>query len=214
MNELIQKNSLWEVRDCLAGIKVCLFDLDDTLYSEKEYVRSGFHAIADAMPEIRGCEERLWQAFLRGQKAIDVILQEENIYSEAYREKCLEIYRKHIPAISLYEEAVELLQTLKAREMKLGIITDGRVEGQSAKIRALQLQKYFEKIIITDELGGIEFRKPNPAAFVQMQDYFQVPYEQMAYVGDNYSKDFQAPLALHMRAIWVDNPDGLYGRRN
>jgi FMN phosphatase YigB (HAD superfamily) len=43
-----------------------------------------------------------------------------------------------------------------------------------------------------------------------MQTRFNVPYQQMLYVGDNPSKDFQAPRQLGMRWIYFKNPDGLY----
>ena len=90
----------------------------------------------------------------------------------------------------------------------MGIITDGRPEGQYAKIRALGLN--VDELIITDELGGIEFRKPNEMAFRLMKMKMDVPYEKMVYIGDNIKKDFIAPKKLGMRSIWFKNPDGLY----
>lgn len=47
-----------------------------------------------------------------------------------------------------------MLERLK-QNYKLGLITDGRPEGQKAKIKALRLGKYFDEIIITDELVGL-----------------------------------------------------------
>lgn len=79
---------------------------------------------------------------------------------------------------------------------KIGIITDGRVEGQKNKIVALGLNNIVDDIIITDELGGIEFRKPNDIAFRVMQEKWQIPFEKMIYIGDNPAKDFSH------RSIW------------
>lgn len=47
MPELIDHKNISEVMKYIEGIKVVIFDLDDTLYSEKDYVRSGYHAIAE-----------------------------------------------------------------------------------------------------------------------------------------------------------------------
>ena len=64
--------------------------------------------------------------------------------------------------------------------------------------------------MVTDELGGIEFRKPNKKAFVIMQECFEVPFEKMVYIGDNILKDFVAPTNLGMKSIYFRNVNGLY----
>ena len=94
--------------------------------------------------------------------------------------------------------------------IKVGIITDGRVSGQKRKIQALGLDKLIDDIIITDELGGTRFRKPCDIAFRIMQRRWGIPYEQLVYVGDNAEKDFQAPKQLGMRTLYFENEDGLY----
>lgn len=92
---------------------------------------------------------------------------------------------------------------------KVGIITDGRPEGQRNKITALGLEEYVEEIIITDELGGTEYRKPCDKAFRIMQEKMGVKFERTLYIGDNLKKDFQAPLQLGMRAVYFCNLDRL-----
>ena len=71
-----------------------------------------------------------------------------------------------------------------------------------------------DDIIITDELGGIQFRKPNDIAFRIMQNRWRVPFEQLVYVGDNPNKDFQAPRQLGMRWIYLFNKNGIYSNKN
>ena len=56
-----------------------------------------------------------------------------------------------------------------------------------------------DDIIITNELGGIQFRKPWDIAFCIMQKRWRLPYEQIVYVGDNPNKDFQACRQLGMK---------------
>lgn len=115
-----------------------------------------------------------------------------------------------MPEINLYDDVAELFQSLKENDIKVGIITDGRPEGQRNKIKALGLEKLVDDIIITDELGGVQFRKPNDISFRIMQCRWRVPFEQMVYIGDNLGKDFQAPRQLGMRGIYIMNEEGLY----
>lgn len=199
-----------QVKEYLHGLKAVIFDLDDTLYGEKEYVRSGYRAIAKEVPQVAQMEEKLWKAFEEKKSAIDAVLCEEGIYSEEEKQRCLNIYRFHQPEITLYEGVAELLEWLRKQGYGIGIITDGRPEGQRAKIKALGLETMVDYIVVTDELGGVEYRKPNKTAFIKIQEFFGVPFEEMCYIGDNIKKDFIAPRLLHMKSFWLKNEDGLY----
>lgn len=188
-------------------MKGIIFDLDDTLYSEKQYVRSGYRKIGSYLGKT-DAEEKLWGYFLNGKPAIDCYLEEIGEIDK--KAECLAVYQNQIPEIVLYNGVAELIHTLKGKNIQVGIITDGRPEGQRNKLRALGLDKLIDDIIITDELGGIQFRKPNDISFRIMQNRWRIPFEQIVYVGDNPSKDFQAPKQLGMRVIYFNNWDGLY----
>ena len=118
-----------------------------------------------------------------------------------------------MPDIKLYDGVIELMHTLVDRGIKIGIITDGRPEGQRNKIKVLGLDNLVKDIIITDELGGTQFRKPNDISFRIMQCRWRMPFENMIYIGDNLKKDFMAPKQLGMQWIWVDNEQGIYRKR-
>lgn len=207
---VLEVKKLCDAKELLLGKRVVIFDLDDTLYPEKGYVKSGYAAIARHHSEIPDMAQKLFEAFEGGKQAINHVLENEGIFSEQAVKECLDIYRNHQPDITLYTDAKALLEALCKSGVRLGMITDGRPEGQRAKIKALGIEKYFEKIIITDELGGVEYRKPNTAAFEKMQSFFDVPYEDMVYVGDNPKKDFIAPTLLGMESVYFKNSDGLY----
>ena len=102
-----------EVETYLEDYDGIIFDLDDTLYSEKEYIRSGYHEIAKVMPQIVNCENRLWQHFQQGKQAINELLMEENCYTEENLKLCLDAYREQVPDIHLYDGIKELLYALK-----------------------------------------------------------------------------------------------------
>lgn len=197
---MIEITNILDTEKYLDGIRAVIFDLDDTLYSEKDYVRNGFMAAApDHFDE-------LWRAFSEGKPAFDAVLPER-------KEQALAIYRNHKPNIELYPDVRDMLLHIRMSGRKLGIITDGRPEGQRAKIEALNLTELVDEIIITDELGGVAFRKPCDKAFRMMQNKFVVSFEEMVYIGDNTKKDFIAPEQLGMRSLWFRNPDGMYTRR-
>lgn len=199
---MIRINDILQVEKHIDCMDVVLFDLDDTLYSEKDYVRSGYHKIAEWLNDSE-IEGKLWTAFQKDGRALDEVLDEKD------REEALKIYRFQQPDIYLYSGIGQMLERI-GKKKKIGIITDGRPEGQRAKIKALGLMTLVDEVIITDELGGINFRKPNETAFVEMQKRFCTSFERMCYVGDNVNKDFIAPDKLGMKSIWFDNVDGLY----
>lgn len=207
---MLEISDILEVKEHIKGLKAVIFDLDDTLYSEKEYVRSGYGKVAEVLPQVENAAEKLWKLFEEKKPAIDELLKQEKIDSEEVKQACLHAYRYHIPVIHLYEGVVEMLKEFRAKGLKLGIITDGRPEGQRAKLQVLGLEELVDEIIVTDEFGGAEFRKPNPKAFEAMKKRLGVEYAEMCYVGDNTKKDFIAPEQLGMRSIWFKNVDGLY----
>lgn len=188
------------------AVKGVIFDLDDTLYSEKEYVKSGFRAVSDGLGG--GYEEKLWAYFEAGKPAIDSLLKE--LGQEERKAEVLSAYRGHKPDIRLYPGVTETLRDLKARGIKIGIITDGRPEGQNLKLEALNLFSLADDVIITDELGGAQFRKPCDIAFRIMQTKWRFHAEEIIYVGDNPVKDPPAPRQLGMQFRLFVNPEGLY----
>ena len=203
-------HAITNAEEIASACKLAIFDLDDTLYLEKSYVQSGYRAIATAFPEIENAYDKLWNAFLRGKKAIDEVLLAENQYTQENKEKCLQVYRFHTPTIALYDGVEDMLKRLKKSGVKLGLITDGRSEGQRAKIKALGIENLFDSIVITDELGGVEYRKPCEKAFIITCNRLGVAFADAVYIGDNPKKDFIAPQKLGMQACYFKNPDGLY----
>lgn len=210
---MIEISRVTEVKQHIDGLKAIIFDLDDTLYGEKEYVRSGYHAVAGILPQVEDCEEKLWSAFGERKSVFDEVLKNEGIYTNELKQMCLRTYRLQQPDIHLYDGVTGMLVQLRIAGYKLGIITDGRPEGQRAKIKALGLREYVDHIIITDELGGIEYRKPNDTAFCMMKEKLDVEFSEMCYVGDNIKKDFIAPEKLGMKSICFNNQNGLYWRK-
>lgn len=177
--------------------KVILFDLDDTLYLERDYVYSGYRVVASFL-------EKKYNLSLKTTylKMIDLSKESyDNVFNrlfDAYNikagndeiKKIIEIYKNHIPNIDLCEDSRKILENLLKKDIKLGLITDGDSVQQRNKIKGLDIEKYFEKIIITDELApNREFWKPSKKAFEIMIDFFKEEPKNILYVGDNLNKD-------------------------
>lgn len=218
----IEINELPAVEPLTTDKRAVVFDLDDTLYNESEYVRSGFGKIAAFLIDRWGSEryskkaiqDSLFAYFENREPAIDRLFEHCGCQDVGLRAECLRIYREHVPDIALPEEHRQLLMRLRKSGKKLGILTDGRVEGQENKIRALGLDRLVDEYIVTDSLAGNAdvrlFRKPNPLAFYVIRERFGVSFEDMVYVGDNKKKDFQGPVSLGMMAVWYHNLQGIY----
>ena len=196
---------------CILGgnqkIKGIIFDLDDTLYNEIDYIKSGFKAISETLDN-PNAYDMLLKYFEERKAPLDKLVAELKIKSE--KPKLLDIYRNHAPNIKLGDDTLKMLKELKENGVKLGIITDGRPNGQKAKIQTLGLDKIIDDIIITDALGGAQFRKPNDISFRIIQNRWRLNAEEIVYVGDNLTKDPQAPKQLGIQFIYLNNKNGLY----
>lgn len=190
------------------------FDLDDTLYLERDYVRSGFRAVGEwaaTMLDVRHFTEKAWRLFEQGVRdsVFQVVLQnlgrepEPDIIS-----KMVEIYRNHQPEISLLPDATECLRCLRGQAI-VSIITDGPLASQRAKCRKLQLEEFCKLIVCTDQ-WGTQFYKPHPRSFEFVQAQMGPGDFEFVYVGDNPSKDFSGPLSLGWDTVRVRRPLGLH----
>ena len=105
---------------------------------------------------------------------------------------------------------IPALKVLKEKNIKLGIITDGYIETQNNKLKVLKAEKYFDSIIITEELGR-EYWKPHPKPFEMIRHEFDIQFDEMVYVGDNPKKDFYIRKVYPIHTIRILREDSVYG---
>lgn len=67
-----------------------------------------------------------------------------------------------------------------------------------------------DEIIVTDELGGIEYRKPNPISYNIMRAKLDLKFNEMVYIGDNLKKDFIGAKSLNILTVQIENTRGMY----
>lgn len=187
--------------------KLVIFDLDDTLYKEIDYLKSAYREIATLVypslkvhfKEVDAIYHLMITNYQQGKNVFDELLRYPVSLDKL---ELLRIYREHQPSIALSEGAVEVLETLKMKGYVLGMITDGRSLTQRNKIEALGLDKYIEPsmILISEETG---FCKPSLESYQYVMRLY--PGTSYVYVGDNPKKDFYAPNQLGWMTICLKN---------
>jgi len=201
-----------------------VFDLDDTLYAERDYIRSGYRAIDAYLRQSFDIDrlthnglvagDWLWERFCGGEasgafdalsETFDLALTREDIG------QLVEVYRTHRPDIQPLAGAVEMLASLKAR-YRLGVLSDGFLPAQQLKLDALGLGDCFASVIFTEVLGR-EYWKPSPAGFEAIARELAVDHDACVYVGDNPSKDFVAPNALGWLTVQITRPGQVHAHK-
>ena len=175
---------------------IILFDLDDTLYAERDFLHSGWRAVAKAS----GIDPAEAYALMSSaDNAFDALHERVPEFAVA---DMLSIYRNHIPDISLPRDVAEMLGRLGELYGGTGIITDGRSITQRNKIKALGIELYFSYISISEEIGA---DKTCPEPFRLAMRHFGED-KRYIYVGDNIAKDFLWPNRLGWRTVMLEEP--------
>ena len=194
----------------LSDTVIC-FDLDDTLYKEKEYVKSAFLDIAGHVAALRHITSEdiydvLWMAFSSGRPAFQAVNDRFGI--DIPISEYLDMYRGHRPLISLDAATDTALSELKNLGCRLGLITDGRRITQRNKIEALGLSRFMDtsNIVVSEEFGS---EKPSERNYLYFSGKY--PAARYVYVGDNPKKDFLAPNRLGWKTICLlDNGENIH----
>ena len=195
--------------------RVVVLDIDDTVYLERDYVRSGFAVVGGLIERrfgVGGVGETLWAGFLDGVRgdAFDRALRRHGIdAADELVAQLVHAYRCHRPAIRLLPDARHLLQRLDRAGVRVAAITDGPSSSQRAKVEALGLLDVLDPLVVTAELG--EGRgKPHPAGFELVEQVTGARGGELMYLADNPGKDFVVPLQRGWRAVRIRRPGSLH----
>jgi putative hydrolase of the HAD superfamily len=198
-------------------IECVVFDVDDTLYLERDYVRSGFDAVGRLVAKEwnePAFAEQCWQCFLDGRRgdifneaaaALKLTLPPEAV------SQFVNVYREHEPAIAFAPDAGDVVRWV-AGHFRSGVVTDGPAASQSRKVRALGLNGLAGTIVLTGELGPGK-GKPAIDAFQLIERTQQVMGPACVYVADNPDKDFAGPKQLGWHTIRVRRELGLHAAK-
>jgi len=198
-------------------IKAIIFDLDDTLYYELNYVKSGFEAVSEYISlRYQVDKDIFYQQLLevlkdQGRGKIFNLALEKFALPAAEVQGMVTVYRSHIPeGIELYNDARDVLHKYKTdKKYKTGIITDGNSEVQWKKIKTLDLLKLIDEILVSDDYG-VAKRKPNSFLYSKMLEMLNVQAEEAVYIGDNPVKDFVTARKLGIKTVRIIREKGMH----
>ncbi|QMU27341.1 HAD family hydrolase [Adhaeribacter radiodurans] len=180
-----------------------VFDLDDTIYQEIDFLRSAYRHIAGLLqPSVKkDLFDEMWFRYTNKENVFEWLMKEHaSLLPNITISFLLNEYRSHLPQITLSEDALEFLDYLKEAKILCGLITDGRSITQRNKLKALGIETYFADIIISEEFGS---EKPNERNFL----FFEQKYsdKEFYYIGDNTAKDFIVPAKLGWHTVCLEN---------
>lgn len=194
-------------------LKAIVFDMDDTLYPEHEYVNSGFLAVDTYLrhQNIHGFYENAIHLFKKGNNGrifnealdmLDVPYEKEEIL------QLINVYRGHLPSIQLFDDAKIVTHSLK-EHYPLALISDGYLVAQQNKVKALKLEEIFTEVLLTDSLGRDNW-KPSHLPYETIEKRLNLNGNDLVYIGDNITKDFIAAKERGWLTIHIEREQGVY----
>lgn len=198
----------------LKDVKAVIFDLDDTLYPQKEYSRQCLLATSDYISGLSGVDVKLIK------KTLNEILDKNGIeYKYAFNDlftaigfdgvphlkKILELFGACQPKLQLFDNVFEVLTSLKDA-YRLALLTDGYEKVQHFKVRELGLNNFFEEILVTFTLGE-ENRKPSVMPYQIMLEKLGLEPFECVYVGNDPNRDFLACKKIGMKSLRINQGD-------
>jgi len=192
-----------------------VFDLDDTLYPERDFVLSGFWAVARWGERHLGIQRdqgyahlcALYESGVRGD-TFNRWLAAQGITDAMLISRLVQVYREHVPCLTPFPEVPDLLTRLH-RRYRLGLLSDGYLDVQCRKLAALGLESYFDAIVFSDEWGR-EAWKPSLKPFQAILRQLEVAASAAIYVADNPLKDFVGARQVGMFTVRILRPGGEY----
>jgi putative hydrolase of the HAD superfamily len=174
--------------------KVIVFDLDDTLYPEQSFFKSGLVSASKYLEKkLPMTWKSIYAEFLRinelyGRKNIfDVFLKQQGVYSKKLLNSTIQIYRNHDFAIMVDSEMRKFLKSFKNNSIY--IVTDGHKLVQAKKINKLKIKELFQGVYITN-CYGIDKQKPSIYCFRKIAIREKIKLSQLVHIADNPKKDF------------------------
>jgi putative hydrolase of the HAD superfamily len=204
-----------------------LFDLDDTLLSYGEAGEVAGQAVcARLAPHVPGADARTLREAIgeysawywsdperhrvgrldlpaARQHIIHTVLRTYHMDHPALAAEMADLREQvHEAELRLYPGAIDTLQRLRARGVRLGMITNGAEAPQRRKLDRFALWPYFPSVLIE---GAFGVGKPDPRVFLHVLHELHVAPADAWMVGDSLSLDIAGAHAVGLTTLWHDH---------
>ena len=207
------------------AFKWIFFDLDDTLFDftkaslislcrlwdESSEIRSRFESPEEFITEYHIHNKRMWELHESGMITADFLKPERfrlTVAPESDDETTLKAMR-HLNDRYLWmlgecdapvEGALELLAALSGKYL-IGVLTNGFTEVQYRKLRSTGLDRFIQRMVISDEIG---IQKPDIRIFRYAEQATGASPDSSLMIGDNPANDIRGAIDAGWNAIYLD----------
>jgi HAD superfamily hydrolase (TIGR01549 family) len=204
-------------------IKAVIFDLDGTLcyfkMSVEEAMRKAFqaHHRGHLFEENRDVfNERNYLRLLRqideeislgadyryrGVEALRRMFAQISVHDEVTERIGLSFVKLMVESVELDLEANGVIESLKLRGLKIGLLTNGPSEIQWRKIELLGIREWFDAIVVSGDIG---MEKPDPRAFQEILVALETKPREALYVGDSPYHDVLGAKGAGLFCVWLN----------
>jgi FMN phosphatase YigB (HAD superfamily) len=195
----------------LSAVQAIVFDLDDTLIEKSEWI---IPAMEFASVKLGLDPTRVWDLaarYVQAHGCADAGIYNHVLLECGQSDSAMNIrafvawanqFEPKPGALSLHPGAREALESL-GRRYRLGVIADGPVACQKAKLRGSGLDRLVHAVMYSDEIDGIRSRRPDPRPFRRILADLGIRGPHTLFVADNPLKDFQKPRDLGFITVRV-----------
>ena len=198
--------------------EVLIFDADETLFDFKKSERD---ALKNTMPEFdieydedhhlkiyKDINTTIWKELEDG------LITQKKLKVERFKRLSDSLnagfdaalfaksYMKHLSFASfLYDDSVGLIESLH-KDYILSIITNGLRDVQDTRIRKSIIAKYFEDIVISEE---VNISKPDPKIFeLALNNIKHADKHKVLMIGDSLTSDIQGGINFGIDTCWFN----------
>ncbi|NOT24486.1 MAG: HAD family hydrolase [Acidobacteria bacterium] len=189
----------------MSDARALVFDLDDTLYPYRQFLSSGFRAVASAVEREHGVSSALalrtlWHARTGNSRGREVqhlcgVLD----LPAAIAPALVALIRDHVPTLRLPDRSRRMLQALRPG-WRLGILTNGTPEVQARKVAALGIAPFVDTVVFARACGDGR-GKPASDGFQRVLEHLHTPAGSSVFVGDDAVADIEGAAGVGMRTI-------------
>jgi putative hydrolase of the HAD superfamily len=104
----------------------------------------------------------------------------------------------------LYPEVRKVLQGLREREFKLGVVTNGLKSDIDKLLPQVGLTDAFDIVVVVDSVGKM---KPDKDIFLYALQKLNVKHHEALFIGNQIEEDYNGPRNAGVKALLIDRED-------